>query len=402
MPPAGTASPQWLGDEPVWVSRDVDGLVHVLGATMPEDAAYAEAADVAFPDPTGAIPAGRYELRLDNYGNLEHTLVGDDLDIDLHAAGGNRDTQVVDLPPGTHLLYPRHPGAPGDHGARAGRRVTAGGDTGPMPEGHTIHRLARLHRADLAGRRVTVDSPQGRFADGAARLDETVLAGVDAYGKHLFYRWNDDAGDDLTLHVHLGLFGRFRTFRDGAPQPTDGTRLRMRAEGVTVHLAGAVAVELLEPPEEDLLRARLGPDPLARRADPEPAWEALQRRRSPIAAALLDQKVLAGIGNVLRAESLFACGLHPGRPANALARGEFDELWATLRRMLRAGERSGRIVTVDPAEVGARSAARVPAGERVYVYRRTGLPCRRCASAIESWTCAGRTISACPTCQPRR
>jgi formamidopyrimidine-DNA glycosylase len=270
-----------------------------------------------------------------------------------------------------------------------------------MPEGHTIHRLARLHRGDLAGRRVAVDSPQGRFAGGAARLDGTVLAGVDAYGKHLFYRWEDGGGDHLTLHVHLGLFGRFRTFHGDAPLPTDSTRLRMRAEKVTVHLAGAVAVELLDPPEEDLLRARLGPDPLARRTDPEPAWAALQRRRTPIGAALLDQKVLAGIGNVFRAESLFACGIHPSVPANTLARAEFDQLWATLRRMLRAGERSGRIVTVDPAEVGARSAARVPPDERVHVYRRTGLPCRRCATAIESWTCAGRTISACPTCQPR-
>ncbi len=76
-----------------------------------------------------------------------------------------------------------------------------------MPEGHTIHRYARQHRRDLRGRAVAVSSPQGRFAAGAALLDGRTLTEVDPYGKHLFYRWSGSE----TLHVHLGLYGGFRT-----------------------------------------------------------------------------------------------------------------------------------------------------------------------------------------------
>lgn len=265
-----------------------------------------------------------------------------------------------------------------------------------MPEGHTIHRLAREHRAALGGQAIAVDSPQGRFSDGAALLDGRVLNAVKAQGKHLLYRF----ADAPALHVHLGLFGKFNTFRNGLPIPTPGTRLRLRAGDVTIHLAGCTACELLDPVEQARLLARLGPDPLARRPDGEQVWRALQRRRVPIGAALLDQGVLAGIGNVFRAEGLFSCGIHPDRPANALGREEFDDLWTTLVQMLKAGVRRGRIVTVTPADVGARSLARVPPGEGLYVYRRGGLPCRRCGTAIVSWPLAGRTISACPTCQP--
>jgi endonuclease VIII len=272
-----------------------------------------------------------------------------------------------------------------------------------VPEGHTIHRLARLHRTALAGRRIAVSSPQGRFLAGAARLDGRVLVDVEPYGKHLFYRWADGAVDDSPiLHVHLGLFGTFRTSRGAAPQPTPGTRLRMVAETVTVDLAGPTVCELVDPQAEALIRERLGPDPLHADADPERVWAALQRRRSPIGAALLDQKVLAGVGNVYRAEALFVCGIDPATPAREITRLELDCLWTTLRRMLRAGERSGRIVTVDPAEVGAHSAARVPDDERTYVYRRAGAPCRRCATSVRMTDLGNRRMYACPTCQPER
>lgn len=270
-----------------------------------------------------------------------------------------------------------------------------------MPEGHTIHRLARLHRAALAGSAVAVDSPQGRFARGAACLDGRVLTDVEAHGKHLFYRWAPAGDDDgATLHVHLGLFGAFRIHRDAAPDPTPGTRLRMATAQVVIHLAGPTACDLVDPDEEERIRSRLGPDLLRRDADPERAWRALRRRSIPIGAALLDQSVLAGVGNVYRAEALFVCGVAPGTPARELSREDFDCLWSTLRAMLREGERSGRIVTVDPAEVGAASAARVPDAERTYVYRRAGHPCRRCGTPVAMGTTGSRRMYACPTCQP--
>jgi endonuclease VIII len=270
-----------------------------------------------------------------------------------------------------------------------------------VPEGHTIHRLARLHRRALVGRVVAADSPQGRFAEGAARLDGATATATEAWGKHLFHRYTGRGGDPLTLHVHLGLFGRWRTHRLPGPEPTPGTRLRLRTDAAVLHLAGATAVELVDPDAEAAILARLGPDPLRADADPERAWAALQRRRSPIGAALMDQSVLAGVGNVYRAEVLFLCGVHPDRPAREVSREEWECLWAHAVRLLRAGERAGRIVTVDPAEVGAPSAAKVPGSARVYVYRRTGEPCRRCGTPVGRWEMAARRVYACPTCQPR-
>lgn len=247
---------------------------------------------------------------------------------------------------------------------------------------------------------VRATSPQGRFAAGAARLDGQVLLGVDAVGKHLWYRFAADPRPQARpphpgdlLHVHLGLFGRFGLFAPGtAPTPTPGTRLALTAaDGTTLHLAGATAVELLDPPKEQAILARLGPDPLRVGARGLAVFQAnLARRRTPIGAALLDQQVVAGLGNVYRAEVCFLCGIHPDRPADHLTADEVACLWRTIVTQLRAGLRRGRIVTT------GRSSA-----DQVFVYRRAGLPCLRCGTPIASWDLAARTISACPTCQPR-
>ncbi|MPZ72939.1 MAG: Fpg/Nei family DNA glycosylase [Nitriliruptorales bacterium] len=266
-----------------------------------------------------------------------------------------------------------------------------------MPEGHTIHRYARQHRRLLRGRTVAASSPQGRFVAGATLLNGLVLEDVEPYGKHLFYRWSDG----LVLHVHLGLYGAFRQFDGEPPPPTPGTRLQLVAGNTTLRLAGPTACDLVDPDQEALIRARLGPDPLRRDADVDAVRAALARRSTPVGAALLDQRVVAGIGNVFRCEALFDCGIHPDRPARSLAPGEFDCLWGRLNAMLRHGARTGRIITVDPTELGISRRAMRPDDWR-YVYRRTDLPCRRCASPIRSWTLGARTIYACPLCQPER
>lgn len=263
-----------------------------------------------------------------------------------------------------------------------------------MPEGHTIHRYARHHRRLLRGQPVAASSPQGRFAAGAALLDGRVLRDVDPYGKHLFYRW--DGG--LTVHVHLGLYGGFRQFDGTAPPPTSGTRLELRTGDTTLRLAGPTACDLIDPVEEAVIRARLGPDPLRRDADVEAVWSALQRRTLPIGAALLDQRIVAGVGNVFRAEVLFLLGINPEMPARELSREQFDQLWKLLVSMLRAGVRAGKIITVDPAELGLRRQTRRVEDWR-YVYRRTDLPCRRCGTPIVAWTLTARTMYACPHCQ---
>lgn len=271
-----------------------------------------------------------------------------------------------------------------------------------MPEGHTIHRIAQEHRELFGGRVVAVSSPQGRFSGGAARLDGQKLDDVEAYGKHLFYRWS---GGEV-LHVHLGLVGVFRTFANGeASPPTKATRLALRADEATVYLAGPMVCELLDPGGEAQILSWLGPDPLR---DGRGAGlrfrDALARRSIPIGAALLDQKVVAGIGNVYRAETLFLRGIHPDRPARSLTRGAVADLWETIVEQLRQGLRLGRIVTVDPAEVGAaRPEDLIDAhDDRLYVYRRAGLPCRRCGTELRAWKLGARTITACEVCQPRQ
>jgi len=95
-----------------------------------------------------------------------------------------------------------------------------------VPEGHTIHRLARDLAADLAGAPVRATSPQGRFADGASAVDGRVVRRTDAYGKHLF-REHDG---DLVVHIHLGLYGTFRRFALPLPEPRGALRLRIEGE----------------------------------------------------------------------------------------------------------------------------------------------------------------------------
>ncbi|NQV07103.1 Fpg/Nei family DNA glycosylase [bacterium] len=264
-----------------------------------------------------------------------------------------------------------------------------------MPEGHSIHRYARLHRRTFAGHRLRVSSPQGRFSEGASDLDGRVLETVDATGKHLFYRW----GGGRTLHVHLGLFGRFTTFDANPPEPTAGTRLAFRSSEATLYLAGPTICDLIDPAEEAAIRDRLGPDPLAGDS-PDRLVQALARRRIGIGAALLDQRVMAGIGNVYRAEFLFLVGIHPDVPAREVPHDDTRLLWDLAVAHMRRGERSGRIVTVDPGELGARRRSDLAAHERLYVYHREGEPCRRCGTEITRHELAGRAVWWCPRCQP--
>lgn len=263
-----------------------------------------------------------------------------------------------------------------------------------MPEGHTIHRIARQHNRLFAGRRVRVSSPQGRFAQGAARLSGRVLEQAEATGKHLFYRFD---GEDW-LHIHLGLFGRVADGAQPAPVPRGALRLRMENDEAWSDLRGPTACELLTTTEKQAVQARLGPDPLRRGADPQRAWARLSRSRVPLGAALMDQSVVAGVGNVYRSEVLFRHRLDPFRPAVQLAPDAWRALWTDLRTLMRAGLRTGRIVTTLPADRDRRSGS--PSREdSFYVYRRTGLPCRVCGADVATAPMAGRKLYWCPNCQ---
>lgn len=268
-----------------------------------------------------------------------------------------------------------------------------------MPEGHILHRLARVHQRRFAGAPVTVSSPQGRFAEAARLLDGRVLRRADAHGKHLFHRYEDD----LVVHVHLGLYGTFRDAPLPAPQPVGEVRMRLTGTTHYTDLRGPAACEVLTTTEVRALRARLGPDPLRRDADPGRALDRIRRSRAPIATLLTDQAVIAGVGNVYRAEVLFRHGLHPLTPGRSLESATGEAIWADLVQLMRTGVRTGRIDTVRPEHL-PEAMGRAPRDDRhggeVYVYRRTGQPCLVCGTPIAADVLAARNLFWCPTCQP--
>jgi endonuclease VIII len=238
--------------------------------------------------------------------------------------------------------------------------------------------------------------------EGAALVDGAILKKVDPYGKHLFYRFgHPSAARATTIHVHLGLFGKFTRFATPAALARDTTRLRMVAAKWTIDLVGPTDCRIVTPDEEQVIRNRLGPDPIRTDADPDLAYARLSKKRIPIGVALLDQKVMAGVGNVYRAEALFVHAIHPSRPANELTRGEFDLLWATIVAMLRQGVVDKRIITVADDELQHLGLPRrkIRGKEAVYVYKKDH--CLRCATEISRWDMAGRWAYACQTCQPR-
>jgi endonuclease-8 len=243
-------------------------------------------------------------------------------------------------------------------------------------------------------------SPQGRFEESAALLDGRVVGSTEAYGKHLFMTFDDVD----VVHVHLGLYGRFdvHTGVDEVPDPVGQVRWRLvgpvEDDGASyADLRGATACELLTPPEREAMLARLGPDPLRADADPDLAWERISRSRAPIAGLLMDQSVVAGIGNVYRAELLFRHRVDPFRSGRSLRARQWHEMWTDLVELMTDGVRVGVIRTVRDEDLmsGERR------GRVSYVYRRAGEPCRVCGTKVRTAELQARNLFWCPTCQRR-
>lgn len=292
-----------------------------------------------------------------------------------------------------------------------------------MPEGHTLHRLARLHTDYFAGGPVRVSSPQGRFVDSVV-VDGRYFDRATATGKHLFHHYEGG----LTVHIHLGLYGFFNTYvvGDGAEAPAPVGQVRMRVDGSgergdgagerggapgesgaagpahVVDLRGPTRCEVLDDDDVAAVRARLGPDPLDPHADPERAWARIRRSARPIGALLMDQKVLAGVGNVYRAEVLFRAGLDPFRPGTALREVDFRAIWDDLAAMMVVGVDTGHIHTIRPEHDHGDLPRRGADRPRNYVYQRDGWACRVCGDEVALETMEARTLFWCPTCQPGR
>lgn len=348
-----------------------------------------------------------------------------------------------------------------------------------MPEGHTIHRLARVFETRFKGRVVAASSPQGRFAAGAAALDGLRLASAEARGKHLFLRFEDaerpEAALPVWLRVHLGLYGgwrfagpglageggrrpaaagtaavpsaasdaaagsgalqpdpdaeddadpgedpdgadpaaaRFvaasgtgegeRIGQDGAggawpPEPRGLVRLRLLAGDRVADLSGPAACVIETPDGRAAAMARLGEDPLRDDADADAAGRRVRASRSAVGLLLMRQDLVAGIGNIYRAEVLFRAGIDPHRPGRDVTEAEWRALWADLRALMQDGVSRGRIVTTRPEHRGRGGAVR--RGEAGYVAHRAGQPCRVCGTPVRAEAMGGRTLYWCEACQ---
>ena len=240
-----------------------------------------------------------------------------------------------------------------------------------------------------------MSSPQGRFDVGAASVDGRVLEDAEAFGKHLLHRYEGGR----IVHVHLGLYGKFTELPLPMGEPVGQVRMRMVGADVGTDLRGPTACEIYDETQVAALTARLGPDPLRSDADPDRAWRRIAKSQTAIGALLMDQAVLAGVGNVYRAEVLFRHGIHPGRPGRAVRRDEWDAIWTDLVVLMAVGVDAGVMHVVRPEhDTGAPSYAEDR--PRTYVYRRAGEACRVCATPVVHSVMKGRNLFWCPTCQP--
>ena len=268
-----------------------------------------------------------------------------------------------------------------------------------MPEGDTIFRTATVLRGALLGRRITAARAQAqpglRAVPDLTRVIGASVVSVEARGKHLLIGF--DSG--LTIRTHLRMTGSWHRYRPGEPwrrPPRRASVVLETAESVAVAFDAPV-VELLT--DAGLRRSRaltsLGPDLLGRDFEVDEAMRRLRERdREQLGNALLDQRAVAGIGNVIKSEVAFIERMDPWAPVAAYDDAELTGALSTARRLLQANTRGGARVT---------TGSRVR-GRGLWVYGRAGRPCRRCGARIEGCRQGelARLTYWCPRCQASR
>jgi endonuclease-8 len=271
-----------------------------------------------------------------------------------------------------------------------------------VPEGDSLARIAVALRPHLAGRTVTL--ARARLPGPAiARVVGKRIEAVDTAGKNLLIRFDDG----LELRTHLGLHGSWHRYRPGEAwrRPASRASLILEVPGAIAVCFDAPVVELFERRTEPLhpVLARLGPDLLADDVDLDAVVARLAdpvNAEREIGEALLDQRVMAGLGNVYKSEVLFLERTDPFMRIAMLDRPGLRAIVERARELLvfnaREGAPAGRATTIDP-----RSGARL-APTLLWVYRRTGRPCHRCGALIQSVPQGRelpRTTYWCPRCQ---
>lgn len=319
-----------------------------------------------------------------------------------------------------------------------------------MPEGHSVHRIARQFAANFVGTAPEVTSPQGRFTAGAAILSGKEMTDARAVGKQMFLEFDGDHW----MRVHLGMYGAWdfsgdirihpsiqihgvnngaRAVVDEAgedslvsigaprrtrirmseedrtgnsvitfpPEPVGQVRVRLLNDEVCADLRGPTVCEVITPEERETILKRLGPDP-ANDDSPEEKERFVSRAlrtRTPIALVLMDQSVIAGIGNVYRAEMLFRARINPYTPSSALGRELVEALWDDWVHLLDIGIRVGQMITIDGLSGEDYQRALEQRDERHWVYKLEGTPCKRCGTHIVLEEIGARKLYWCPGCQ---
>ncbi len=322
-----------------------------------------------------------------------------------------------------------------------------------MPEGHSVHRIARQFRRHFVGHRVAASSPQGRFAAGAALLDGATMTDAHAVGKQMFLEFEGGR----FLRVHLGMYGAWdfagdidfdatalssrgrmgqtnqkgtvvgenedslssigaprRTrlrmseaehvqdaFETFPPEPVGAVRVRLLTEDAVADLRGPTACEVIDAAQVDAVLAKLGPDPLVDdlTEGEERFVRAVRSKATPIGLLLMDQSVVSGIGNVYRAELLFRARLNPHTPGKQVPEEIVRALWHDWVKLLGIGVETGQMMTMDDLSEEDYVKALASRDDRHWVYKRHGLPCRICGTHILMEPAAGRKLYWCPTCQ---
>lgn len=329
-----------------------------------------------------------------------------------------------------------------------------------MPEGHSVHRIARQFERNIVGRTVAASSPQGRFVEGAAVIDGREALEVRAVAKQMFLRFDGD----VWLRVHLGMYGAWDfagevsvdatiassngrmgqtnqrgTVLDDAPimdaagenslssigaprrarvrmsEQTTGleeqtewpppvvgaVRLRLLTESTCADLRGPTACVLQTPDEVVATIAKLGPDPLVDDvAEGEERFTAtVKKKPTAIGLLLMDQAVVSGIGNVYRAELLFRARQNPHTPGRDVPEEVVRGIWRDWARLLPIGVETGQMMTMDDLDPEAYRRAMAHRDDRHWVYHRAGLPCRVCGTTVLMEEAAGRKLYWCPNCQ---
>ena len=322
-----------------------------------------------------------------------------------------------------------------------------------MPEGHSVHRIARQFALHFVGRRVAASSPQGRFAAGASEIDGHTMVDAKAVGKQLFLEFDNG----LWLRVHLGMYGAWDFAGDvtadattasangrmgqtnqrgtvvgehedslssiGAPrrtrlrmaeqekvgdeletfppEPIGAVRVRLLTDATVADLRGPTACEVLHAEQVHAQLAKLGPDPLvdSPKKGEQRFVDAVLKKPTPIGLLLMDQSVVAGIGNVYRAELLFRARLNPHTPGKQVPEETVRALWKDWTKLLKIGVQTGQMMTMDGLSAKQRTAALANRADRHWVYHRTGEPCRVCGTPIVMEEFGGRKLYWCPTDQ---